>query len=156
MLSSIGSSGIGIGGNAHAQESGKTGEETAYYKGHRHEYVDQTGKDQGKQNHAHDYEEDRYALVLSLQVSVGTAADRSCDLLHQICTLALSHYSPGENERISERSHGTDRGQNHQIEHFLRSLLMFTFLLQDRIHPTAESNIHILNNCVFIVNQVLP
>ena len=83
MLSSIGGSGIGIGGNAHAQESGKTGEETAYYKGHRHEYVDQTGKDQGDQNHAHDYEEDRYTLVLSLQVSVGTAADRSCDLLHQ-------------------------------------------------------------------------
>ena len=85
-------SGIGGGGDFHADIAGERREEAAGHKGKGHENFHLSHEAQGQHQDKNNGEELCDAAVLPLEVGVRALADRRRDLLHQLVSLAFAKH----------------------------------------------------------------
>ena len=105
----VGRTATGVGGRLHAEETGKTAEETAREEGERHPWVlgiEAVGHD-GKDDGQHDKHDEHHPVLLS-QIGHRTPTDVEGNFLHAWRALVFLHHVTEEQPCHHQ---GTDRGQ---------------------------------------------
>ena len=117
----IGGAAVGLGGDAHADEAGKTGEEAAGDERKGYEPGKQTEGSHGTQDNEHAGKENGYNGVLALQIGVSAFTDGCGNFLHQRgAFLKLQDLLRGD-ECEHQRDDGAEESQEN--EKFLHLIL---------------------------------